>query len=817
MTVSRPSRLVPGLLLAAAVFAGGRWAAAGESPAGKIIADVVPVNNRVHPKENILSQMQTRPGKAYDEATIQEDVRRLIGTRWFAPGGVKVETAVGPDGKVTVFVHVIELNSVVQDVLFVGAEHMSRDELLTTTGVRRGSPLNPAFNEAAAQAIQNKYRDDGRYFCTVDLAEGRKLTDTRVVFNITEGPVVKIGRVSFKGCRQTTPGRLVTQVTSATPLGLRLLANKFVPMQLEADKQKLIDYLHKLGHLEAKVREEVIPSRELATVDIVFHVDEGPVYTVRTLTLDGAKAYPVERLKALTELKPGNRYDRDVIQGDTTRLKTYYGNRGYAIGIEEQQFAVPDQPGYVDVVYKIYEPGPRDPDAPAAGGGGVVRTAHQTAPGGPPPAATVREPDRVGNIFIEGNTITSDRVILNEIGLRPGQILQYPMLEQAKLNLIRRGVFDAENPPVVEVIQNEFDSTYKDIRVRVNETRTGQFLIGAGVNSNSGINGNIVLNERNFDILRPPGSWEDVLNGRAFRGGGQEFRIEAMPGTVYQRYSATWREPYLLDTKFGLSDSAYYYNRAYAEYTEDRFGGRITVDRRLDPIWRASVATRIEGVNLHNIPTWAPPAITDYAGGAFLLGVRGGLTRDNRDSFIFPTSGSILDVGVEQVTGSYSFPIGTAEFTKFFSSGLLQRRDGSGKHVLAVRSQVSVEGDNAPVFERFFAGGFRSLRGFSFRGVGPSENDLYTGGTFAFLNTIEYQIPLTAKDNLFFVTFVDHGTVERTVEIKDYRVAVGFGFRVSIPALGPVPVAFDFAFPLVQAPTDNRQMFAFYVGLFGGQ
>ena len=87
----------------------------------------------------------------------------------------------------------------------------------------------------------------------------------------------------------------------------------------------------------------------------------------------------------------------------------------------------------------------------------------------------------------------------------------------------------------------------------------------------------------------------------------------------------------------------------------------------------------------------------------------------------------------------------------------------------------------------------------------------------AFLNTIEYQIPLTAKENLFFVTFVDHGTVERTASIKDYRVSAGFGFRIQIPALGPVPVAFDFAFPLNKRDSDNQQIFAFYIGLFGGQ
>jgi len=168
------------------------------------------------------------------------------------------------------------------------------------------------------------------------------------------------------------------------------------------------------------------------------------------------------------------------------------------------------------------------------------------------------------------------------------------------------------------------------------------------------------------------------------------------------------------------------------------------------------------------------------------------------------------------VLGDFTFPVGTAEFTQFFSSKYLQREDGSGKHVLALRSQIAIEGSNAPVYERFYAGGFRSLRGFTFRGVGPTENELHTGGTFSFLNTIEYQVPILQNDKLFFVTFLDHGTVERSVEIKNYRVSAGFGFRIAVPALGPLPIALDFAFPLVKMQGDNTQLFSFYVGLFGG-
>ena len=91
-----------------------------------------------------------------------------------------------------------------------------------------------------------------------------------------------------------------------------------------------------------------------------------------------------------------------------------------------------------------------------------------------------------------------------------------------------------------------------------------------------------------------------------------------------------------------------------------------------------------------------------------------GLNRDTRDSYLMPTSGSVFDIGFEQILGDKSFPIATAELTKFWT--LHQARDGGWKGVLALRSQVSVTSDDAPVYERFFGGGFRSLRGFQFRG-----------------------------------------------------------------------------------------------------
>ncbi len=778
--------LLAALLVAVAYPVGHRATGADESPVGRIVSEIVPVNNRVHPPEQILRLLHTKVGKAYDETVVQEDLRRLYATKWFVPGGVQFHTRPDAAGKVTVFVYVTELTSIVQEIRFNGAQHLSDDKLRSLSGIRKGEPMSPLANELGRTAIQHEYQDDGRYYATVTLVEGNKPTDTRVVYDIVEGPLVKVAGIEFRGNTNAQSGRLRAQLTTSREY-LGFISGKFHRQSIDADLKKLYDYYHGLGYLGVKIGYDIVPSADSSHVTIVYLIDEGIQYKVGERRLEGNATYPAETLEARLQLQPNDRYDQWTVTKDKKRLEDFYGYRGYKVGVNEQIYEVPDQPGVVQVKYVVQ--------------------------------GDKGEQDRVGTIRIEGNTITKDRVIQNQLDFYPGQILQYPKLEEARVRLARLGIFDTNNPPSVErvVDPNDPDNPFKDVVVRVNETRTGQFMIGGGVNSNAGVSGSVVINESNFDLFRLPTSWDDFLNGRAFRGAGQELRLEAVPGTQFQRYSTTFREPLLFDTQFGFTDSLYYFQRSYVEYFENRIGDRITLDRRLDPIWKASVSFRAEAVEAKNIPDYAGPGLTDFAGWHSLFGVRVGLNRDSRDSILYPTTGSVFDIGVEQEFGSYTFPVATASYTKLFSSEYLQREDGSGKHVLAFRSQVSVEGTNAPMYEKFYAGGFGSLRGFTFRGVGPSQNDLMVGGTFSFLNTIEYQIPILPNDKLFFVTFLDHGTVEQSVEIKNYRVSAGFGFRIAVPALGPMPIALDFAFPIVKASTDDTQVFSFYVGMFGGR
>jgi len=748
-----------------------------QAPNDKIIAEVVIRNNRLVTTEKIRNTIKTRPDLKYNHATVQNDVSSLMATKSFQD--VRASYQVTPDDKVIVTFDVVEQPNVVTEIKFEGAKHAKDDELLSLTGLNRGVPLNPVANKLAVHAILRYYNEKGRLYAHVELVEGANPGDTRVVFRITEGPEVKVRSVSFTGNSFVGAERLRTQ-TQTSRAFLGAVGGTFNPGMIELDAYKLEEYYRTFGFQEVKVGREIIPSEDCRYVRVVFHINEGPRFHVRDVDVVGATSFPVEQIRGVTKLKAGDLYDKNIVQADLKNIGDLYGYSGRRVNPREE--VVYSGPGEVTVQYQVAE----------------------------------RPPDTVGRVIVSGNEVTRENVIRRQVPVYPGQVLEYPALAQAERNLAKLGIFEMDpekgQRPTVAVLDPMSDNPVKDILVQVQETQTGSLLFSVGVNSDAGIQGSVVLNEKNFDITRWPTSFDDLLSGRAFRGGGQEFRLEAVPGQRFQRYTASFREPSVFDSPYSLATSAYYYTRGYAEYNEQRVGGRFTVGRRLNPLWTANLTMRIEGVDIFDVPDYFPQEIQQWRGDSFLLGLRGSVNRDSRDSFLRPTEGSFFEAGYEQVLGDFNFPLLTGEASKFFT--LYQRPDGSGKQVLALRSQLMFSHGDIPIFERFYAGGFRSLRGFEFRGVGPFQQGLNVGGTFAWLNSAEYQIPLVASDGFYMVGFVDSGTVESNVEINNYRVTAGLGMRIVVPALGPLPIALDFGVPVVKAPQDREQIFSFWLGYF---
>ena len=355
---------------------------------------------------------------------------------------------------------------------------------------------------------------------------------------------------------------------------------------------------------------------------------------------------------------------------------------------------------------------------------------------------------------------------------------------------------------------------FLDLDTYENETQTGKLMFGVGVNSDSGLVGQIVLDEQNFDWTRWPTSWEDVRNGTAWRGAGQRFRLEAMPGVQVQRYLVSFTEPYLLDMPVSLNLSASYFTRIYTDWTEQRAGGRVGLGYLFTPDLSGNFAFRGEHIDISNPTVPTPPELEAALGGSNLFGFGYSFAHDTRDSSFLPTQGHFLSAGFEYVTGTYSYPRANLDARQYYT--LAERPDTSGRHILGLTGRVGWTGENTPIYEHFFAGGSSSLRGFQFRGVGPRQQNVEVGGDFEAIGSVEYLFPITADDMLRGVFFSDFGTVEQDVKFNadSFRVALGFGLRISIPAMGQAPIALDFAVPVhMLHNSDEVQNFSFTVGL----
>ena len=169
-----------------------------------------------------------------------------------------------------------------------------------------------------------------------------------------------------------------------------------------------------------------------------------------------------------------------------------------------------------------------------------------------------------------------------------------------------------------------------------------------------------------------------------------------------------------------------------------------------------------------------------------------------------------IHVAGEQVVGSFNYARGTFSYSEYLL--IRERPDHSGRHVLSMSAKLGFLGNDAPIYEHFFAGGYSTMRGFDFRGASPVVDGVEVGGEFQWLNSVQYLFPVTADDMLYGVLFTDFGTVEQKAKVNDFRVVVGTGLRITVPAMGPAPIALDFGWAINRADFDDTEVFSFSLG-----
>lgn len=739
-------------------------------------------------RQRILNTVRSSVGAPYRGETVLSDVTLLNRLGIFR----RVESFAQQlaDGGVTLF-FAVEQQPVIQDVQVTGNRRLNDAQLAAAIDLLVGTPIDRFQIDRAARRIEDLYREKGYYLArvTIDLEELE--ASNIVLFRIREGQRVRVTDIQFEG-NESISSRLLRREVDTNVSGL-LRTGEIDDLQLDGDVAKLVTYYRNRGYLDVRADRVVRPSPNSKEAVVIFLIDEGPVYTLRGVTVRFAPGYDADftdkQIEGLLLLNPGDVYAVDKLEESVDRVRRAYWTLGYTdAAVNNAELRDPDLP-VMDLLLSI-DTGPK--------------------------YAT-------GFVEIGGNNITREKVIRRHIEIAPERPLDRNAIERSERRLRQLRLFSPLPPDrgVKTTIQPEDPANpgYRDVLVEITETDTGEFALGGAVSSDAGVVGRIALTQRNFDVGDTPDTFGDLLSGKALRGAGQTFNIELLPGNQIQTYSIGLSEPYLFESDYSGSVSVFFRDRIFREYTEQRYGGRISLGRRFGTRWQGGLSLRAESVSLSDIEASSPVDFFEVQDDNSLIGIRPNLTRTSLDKIFLPSSGSRTELSIEQVVGDFNFTTFRAEHSVYIPV----RRDFLGRDTvvkLDIQSAYQPQGeDEVPTYERMYLGG-ASFRGFDFRTISPrsTRNDNGqpsndpVGGTWMLFTGAEIRQPIY-EDVFHIVGFVDAGTVSNNIGIEDYRVSVGFGFRFSIPQLSPAPIALDFGFPIVEEATDEGRLFTFSVDL----
>ena len=737
----------------------------------------------------ILNQVRSREGEPFDPATVEDDYKRIYDLKRFS----NVQAQVEPTETGVIVNFTITEQRQVKIISYRGNEHIDTLSVQEVVDLKAGESIDPFRISLAKQAIERLYGDKNYPYVQVKVVQDRLATEGELLFDIIEGQKVRVRRIAFVGNTSFSNFRLRGQVKTDYYLWL-LRAGQLDFEQVEDDVAALRKFYEQKGFFDVKVGRKIQFSADQNEAQVTFIVEEGQRYRIEKIVFNGVTVVTDAQLRADLKLVDGVFYDADLVQRDIREIVRAYSPFGY---VYQAPPATPN-PDYLRIDSKtVFK---RD--------AGKVQLVYDIHEG---------KPFRMGRILVKGNSKTQDKVLLREMRVAPGQMYNSAELNNAVDRLKGLGYF---SNVAVTPVGEEPDS--RDVLVEITEGKTASFNIGAGISSNGGVAGEISYEQRNYDIGNWPASWRDIFSERAFTGAGQTFRVYASPSTTGSSAGIHFVDPYVFDQPYIFSNDFYYRQRIREAWQENRLGERPAIGKRFGQKWTVFLNMRAEDVQITNIddPAFRAPEVLDAEGHASVFGIGPSLRYDttNRGPVLY--KGVVAQAGYERVNvmggsavnGDITFNKFTAGFDTFYTlyEDLFDR-----KTVLAFRTDAGyIDNSESPIFERFYAGGMGSIRGFKYRGISPRgglDSDPI-GGNFMLTASTEVSYPIYT-DMIRGVFFVDSGTVEPDAQLSNYRIAAGFGFRVIFPFAQNAPLAIDFGFPVKKADGDNAQVISFSFGV----
>lgn len=715
------------------------------------------------------------PGDAWDRNKVTAACRRLAETQKFDGIPFAEARTVGSE---LALVFIVRERPYIVSIDFIGNDQFDDGDLLKEIPIGVGSNVSEFLIRQSQQLIQQKYREAGYGYASIDVDADALEKEQRVLFRISEGPRVKVKEIRFEGNREFGDKRLQGLIETQTSAWL-FRTGAFDEDTAKRDAAAIKSFYVDRGFLNAQVGYRVdLKEGEQSDLIVVFQIEEGIRHAIKSIDFEGNEAFETDALRSMIETQVDSFYDGDVLKKDREKILTEYGRQGfiYASITTSQVFA--DQPGFVHVTFSIVEDTSYD----------------------------------VGRVVIRGNRKTKDRVIRRELRILPESTYDAEAAKKSEQRLVETQLFND-----VKITPHGNEPGVRDALVTVEEADTTRILFGVGVTTNSGIVGSISIENRNFDLFDTPRTAKEFFKGKSFTGAGQTMRLRLEPGTEFTRGRLEFREPYLFDKPIGFGMAIYGFERGRPEYDEQRVGFNVSFDKRFEegPLsgWAGELALRIENVDIGGTDWLTAQEILDDKGSNMLTTVKGTIVRDKTDSRWLPSTGDRLKVAVEQagaLGGDHAFTRVTGEYDRYWT----MKTDSFGrKHIFQVGASAGNIFGDAPVFEKFFAGGIGSIRGFEFRGVSPRAgySDDRVGGDFMLLANAQYSFPV-AGENIRGITFLDMGTVEDDFGINDWRASIGVGLRIYVKYFGPIPLSFDLALPISSNEMDDEQVFSFAFG-----
>ncbi|MCR8723839.1 outer membrane protein assembly factor BamA [Frigidibacter sp. ROC022] len=670
-------------------------------------------NQRIEPA-TILSYAGIPRGTPISAGQMNDAYQRLVNS------GLFEAVELSPQGG-TLVIRVTEYPTI-NRINVEGNRRLKDDQVMEFIRSQPRKVYSPAVAEQDAAAIVDAYESLGRLAATVTPKIIRR-SGNRVdlVFEVAEGKVVEVERLSFVGNRDYSDARL-RRVLGTKQAGIfRQIIQKdtFVPERIAFDKQVLRDFYLSRGYIDFRTKSVTSEfSREKNAFFLTFHVEEGQSYKFGKITVvSEIPEADAKDFESQLKIRRGATYSPALVDNVISRIEALALKKGMSFVRVDPRVTRHDRDATLDIEFAI------------------VRG----------------ERIFVERIDIEGNATTLDRVIRNQFRTVEGDPFNPREIREASERIRALGFFSSTD---VQARQGTApDQVVVDVNVE--EQNTGSLSFGASFSQDSGAGVNISFSESNFlgrgqglrfEVLTTSSSssfnfnfTEPNLLGRDLVGGlGLSYRETEN----YNSNFSTRTGKFSPSLSFPISDNgrlSVRYTLGYAELFDvdngdsdaDGFNdGDIDQNGVIDPSETASGSSFILQQEEALGPAWTSS-----------LGY--GYTYDTRTGGLDPRGGILLRFGQD-----FSGLGGNSKFIKTSLQAAAERRVANEEVTL----RATFEGgalymlDGESRFTDRYLLTSQQMRGFEYAGIGPRDmavsNQDALGGNYYFVARLEAEFPL---------------------------------------------------------------------------